>query len=414
MFCESEFKFLLKTLDKLRVRHLTLTLSDKTAKAFANDLTHLLGYSEGFDLPLKKYLNNPQTKTIYKLTDSFKLNYVYFLYGQAEKPVLVVIGPFLNETQSAGQLLELGEKLSVSPTNQREMEQFFSQLPVLLVSNPVFLMIDTFLETVWQTQDFAVVDVNREYRFPVSPITETVKGENGEDIMLSMKNMEKRYDYENQLIQAVSRGHIHEEARLLSSFSAENFEPRSADPLRNMKNYAIIMNTLLRKAAEKGGVHPVYLDSVSSAFAKRIEQLISVSRCYPLMREMFLSYCRLVRKHSIKNYTPLVQKAVLIIESDLSADLSPKNIAENLKISLGYLCSVFKKETGKTVCEYVREKRVNHAIHLLNTTQLQIQTVSWHCGIMDVQYFSKIFKKQTGKTPKEYRETLRRLNHSSF
>ena len=191
MFCESEFKFLLKTLDKLRIRHLMLSLSDKTYKAFSNDLTKILGYGEGFDLPLKKYLNNPQTKTVYKLTDSFKLNYVYFLYEQVEKSVLVVIGPFLNEVQSSRQLLELGEKISILPANQREMEDFFSQIPVLNVSNPVFLMLDTFWETLWQTQDFAVVDINLEYRFPVSPITETVKGENSEDIMLSMKNMEK-------------------------------------------------------------------------------------------------------------------------------------------------------------------------------------------------------------------------------
>ena len=66
----------------------------------------------------------------------------------------------------------------------------------------------------------------------------------------------------------------------------------------------------------------------------------------------------------------------------------------------------FKKETGKTVSEYIRDKRIEHAKYLLNTTHLQIQTIALHCGIMDVQYFSKIFKKQLGKTPKEYREAL--------
>ena len=35
------------------------------------------------------------------------------------------------------------------------------------------------------------------------------------------------------------------------------------------------MNTLLRKAAESGGVHPLYIDRISSDFAKRIESLVS-------------------------------------------------------------------------------------------------------------------------------------------
>jgi YesN/AraC family two-component response regulator len=60
-----------------------------------------------------------------------------------------------------------------------------------------------------------------------------------------------------------------------------------------------------------------------------------------------------------------------------------------------------------TVSEYIREKRINYAEHLLLTTHLQIQTVALHCGIMDVQYFSKIFKKQTGKTPKEFRNSAK-------
>lgn len=76
-------------------------------------------------------------------------------------------------------------------------------------------------------------------------------------------------------------------------------------------------------------------------------------------------------------------------------------------MSAGYLSTVFSKETGKTVTEYIREKRMKHAAFLLSTTHLQIQTVALHCGIMDVQYFSKTFKKFMGKTPKEYRESTK-------
>ena len=168
------------------------------------------------------------------------------------------------------------------------------------------------------------------------------------------------------------------------------------------------MNTLLRKAAEKGGVHPIYLDKISSEFAVKIEQSSSLAESYPLMKDMFRSYCRLVRKHSMKKYMPIVQKTILIIDTDLSADLSLSALAEQQNVSLGYLSTVFKKDTGKTISEYIREKRIQHAIYLLSTTHLQVQTVALHCGIMDVQYFSKIFKKETGKTPKEYRESIRR------
>ena len=222
---------------------------------------------------------------------------------------------------------------------------------------------------------------------------------------MSMKAMEERYRFENELIRAVTLGQIHKEKLMIGVFSNELFEKRVADPLRNAKNYCIIMNTLLRKAAEEGGVHPLYIDRVSSEYAQRIEQCPATSAVGELMREMFRAYCRLVRKHSLKNLSGLVQKTVLLIDSDLAADLSLRSLAANQGVSAGYLSSLFKRETGKTVSEYIREKRMKHAAHLLSTTRLQIQTVAMHCGIMDVQYFSKQFKREVGMSPKEYRDS---------
>ena len=168
------------------------------------------------------------------------------------------------------------------------------------------------------------------------------------------------------------------------------------------------MNTLLRKAAEQGGVHPLYIDRLSSKFATKIELSADIKAIPELMREMFTSYCRLVRKHSTKQYSPVVKRTILMIDSDISAELSLRTLAQKQGITSGYLATVFKKETKKTVSEYIRERRINHALHLLNTTNLQIQTIAMHCGIMDVQYFSKVFKRQIGKTPKEYRDAIRR------
>ena len=154
-------------------------------------------------------------------------------------------------------------------------------------------------------------------------------------------------------------------------------------------------------------MHPIHIDRTSSRFASKIEATVELKSVPVLMREMFVEYCRLVRRHATDAYSPVVKRAVLLIDADSSAELSLSTLAKKLDVSTGYLATVFKKETGKTVSEYVRDRRIRHAIYLLTTTNLQIQTVAMHCGIMDVQYFSKLFKRQTGKTPKEYRDGLR-------
>ena len=112
-----------------------------------------------------------------------------------------------------------------------------------------------------------------------------------------------------------------------------------------------------------------------------------------------------LKKHSMKNYSSLVQKVITLVDFDITADLSLSRQAEILNVNASYLSTLFKKETGTTLTEYVAKKRVEQAAFLLTSTNLQIQTISQNCGIYDVNYFTKLFKKYTGKTPKEYRES---------
>lgn len=345
--------------------------------------------------------------TMYRYTDEFHLHYIYLSISEEAEGKVMSVGPYLTEDITTQQVLELGERAGIPPKLQSFFEGLFASLPVMPEGSPVFVMLDAFCEQLWQSPSFAIYNIDLPDGVSLPAIAEPISGDNFDDTALNIRTMEMRYQFENELMQAVSLGQLHKEKMLTVSFSEKMFEKRVADPLRNTKNYCIIMNTLLRKAAEKGGVHPVYIDRISSRFALKIEQLKSLQQTTPLMQEMFRGYCRLVRQHSIQSYSPAVQKTVLLIENDLAADLSLTALARQQNLSTAYLSTLFKKETGKTVSEYIREKRMQHAAHLLISTHLQVQTVALYCGILDVQYFSKVFKKQMGMTPKEYREAAR-------
>ncbi|MBQ9993967.1 MAG: helix-turn-helix transcriptional regulator [Clostridia bacterium] len=407
MLYENELGFLCDTFKKCRVRASVVAPGDSISRVVDTNLNLLLGAAVYEESSIHKITGNLAPCTMYKSTDPLGLCYIYLLLPTAGVTSILFVGPYLPAQLNTRQMLELGEKYGIPPKSQRFFEEYFYTIPVLPPGSQLFVMLDTFCERIWDSPVFSVVDVSREHQFPASPINEPTRSESFDDMLAGMKAMEKRYDFENEMMQAVSLGQIHAETQLFSFLPDQHFEQRTADPLRNAKNYCVIMNTLLRKAAENGGVHPVYLDSVSSAFAVRIEQLPTLTEVSPLMTEIFRSYCRLVRKHSMKDFPLVVQKTILFIDSNLSADLSLKALADSQNLSPSYLSTVFKKETGKTISEYIRDKRIRHAIHLLSTTHLQIQTVALHCGIMDVQYFSKLFKKHTGKTPKEYRRSVK-------
>ena len=125
-----------------------------------------------------------------------------------------------------------------------------------------------------------------------------------------------------------------------------------------------------------------------------------------MMKEMVRKYCLLVKNHSMKGYSLLIRKVLTQIDYDLTADLGLKNLAAQLNVNPSYLSTLFKKETGSTLTEYVNQKRIEHAVFLLNSSNLQIQMIAQYSGIPDVNYFTKTFKKIIGITPKEYRDHI--------
>lgn len=400
MFYETELFFARQLLKKHHIPSQVVEPSRSTL----GDTDHIgisrfLG-ADSHKKALSALLPELKSGTVYKVRNLSFLNYIYLLLPDSEDQLLI-IGPYSLVDITPEMVLELGEKMKLEPAAIKQLEFTLSQVTVISSDGPLNTIIDTLCEFMWGEGNYKIESSSaatpeRLFGF---------KGEGApEDTVLKMKLMEQRYFYENELMDAVTHGKTHKAEMLLSGFSQITFDRRLTDQLRNTKNYAIIMNTLLRKAAQNGGVHPIYIDALSSEYAKKIEQLPSVSAATTFMREMFFGYCTLVKRKAIGHYSPLVQKAVACIDGDLTADLSLKRLSDMNKVSESYFSTLFKKETGKTLTDYVTEKRMEKAKALLRTTNLQVQTVAQHCGIFDVHYFSKMFKAKTGMSPKEYRQ----------
>ena len=395
----SEVKFCQTVLDKCRIKNQVLSANNFNDLSITNCTQEFLGISID-RTKTTSIFTKIKDKTLYRYTDEFYLSYLFF--NVARTATVMIIGPFLSDEITEAKLLEVGEKIKLLPHQQGHLAEIYSSLPTISVSDAIFNLIISLCEKVFSSKKVNVVNLNAPPS--VAPITTSLKDDDYDEFKISAIAMENRYKFENALIRAVTNGQTDIDLNAFNTINSSIFEKRTNDTLRNAKNYDIIMNTLLRKAAENGGVHPLYIDRLSSQFAHKIEQLESMKDNSALMVEMFQEYCRLVRDHSLKSYSPIVQSVILLIDSDLSADLSTQTLAKAQSVSLGYLSAVFRKETGKTLSQFVREKRINYAKHLLITTSLQVQTIALHCGIMDSQYFTKIFRSETGVTPKEFRQ----------
>ncbi len=401
MFYQNELLFLQKMLDKC---HLTNQVIDPKAPIdrYVSASMQKLMDTKKVGGTFYSMVPDFQPATVYRLLDVFLCRYIFLDLPSGEAPSVLLIGPYLNNSVTHQQILEQAERVGLPPSAIHELELLYSAVPVVREEHHLFAMIHTFAEHIYGGEEkFENVDLQFNHSGAILP--DIIHSKHSEADELDAEMMEKRYKFENELINAVSQGNAHKAELMMSGFSNLVFESRTSDQLRNLKNYCIIMNTLMRKAAEKGRVHPVYLDRVSSDFARRIETIRMLGNIPDFMLEMLRAYCRLVKRHSMQKYSPLVQKAMIRIESDLTGELSLRAVAQKSNVSPGYLSGLFKKETGQPFTAYVNARRIAMAKHLLKTTHLQVQTIAQHCGILDFHYFCRLFKNLVGTTPTEYR-----------
>ncbi len=98
-----------------------------------------------------------------------------------------------------------------------------------------------------------------------------------------------------------------------------------------------------------------------------------------------------------------IMQAIDYIGSTLGNAISTEKMAKKVSMSRSYFCTVFKKYTGTTINEMIREMRMDHAEKQLSQSRLPIPEIAQQVGYEDANYFTKLFYECKGVTPSEFR-----------
>ena len=61
------------------------------------------------------------------------------------------------------------------------------------------------------------------------------------------------------------------------------------------------------------------------------------------------------------------------------------------------------KATGRTIPQFIRERRISEARSLLIESSLLLKEIAQRCGYANAAHFSRDFRKATGLAPQEFR-----------
>ncbi|MGI6699294.1 MAG: response regulator [Christensenellales bacterium] len=106
--------------------------------------------------------------------------------------------------------------------------------------------------------------------------------------------------------------------------------------------------------------------------------------------------------HMPQHYRREVKLAIDYIKEHYSEDVTLSQVAKQVAMSESRLSSVFKKETGKGLINYLEEYRIAQAARLLTESREPMFLIAQRVGYANVNYFSRVFKKVRGESPSQF------------
>lgn len=101
----------------------------------------------------------------------------------------------------------------------------------------------------------------------------------------------------------------------------------------------------------------------------------------------------------IKSSNEHVIKIYKYIANNLDKKITLDIISEKLHLSKEHISRIFKKETNKTVTEYITEQKMLYAKELILSQNMSLPAVASLLKYDDYCYFSRLFKKQFNISP---------------
>lgn len=144
-------------------------------------------------------------------------------------------------------------------------------------------------------------------------------------------------------------------------------------------------------------------ENLRHSYIARENTTANVSELHKISIENVLDIMSKIDLVTRRQYSQTVRDCLAIISNRHCRDIRLVELASAVHLSPQYLSSLFHKETGQTLSEYVAAQKLSLAQKMLEHSTKNIAEISDYLGFSDAHYFSRFFKAQLHMTPSEYR-----------
>lgn len=187
----------------------------------------------------------------------------------------------------------------------------------------------------------------------------------------------------------------------------------SRDPVTNLKYHFVVTTAFVTRLCVESGMELEQAFRLSDFYILKLDNLHTIQAVADLHDRMVLDFTGKMRflARNIGASKP-VTTCIDYIYAHIKERITIEDLADDTGLSASYLSRLFKKETGVSVSDYVREKKIEKAQHLLKFCDYSLVEIANYLSFSSQSHFIQMFKDFTGMTPKKYRDLYSSSNWS--
>ena len=323
-------------------------------------------------------------------------------YYLSDSDYLIVVGPVLTEPIEQGEITNMSRNGVIPFHSKTAMQNYYKNC--LVVSDDKLFYSSKLLENIIKNNE--VYEVGENYILDNEHKNDTYFKQKKE--YRSNSFIHTPYIIEQEISKTISNGDTENAKLILKEMNATPHAKLASTTLRSLKNSMICSCAFITRAAIAGGVNPNDAFTLSDTYINEIEELQTNRELESFETKMIEGFTEKVKNIKSQTYSNTVLNTIYYIENHLCEDIKIEQIAKAVYLNPSYLSTVFHKETGVTLNEWIKRKRIEEAAYFVLNSDESIADIAFFYRFCSQSYFVNCFKKIIGVTPGEYRKRKNR------
>ncbi len=173
---------------------------------------------------------------------------------------------------------------------------------------------------------------------------------------------------------------------------------------RTRSTYLVVSAiALFSRTAIEAGVKPDDAFDLSDGLLWLLSQSKTSHEIYHLYQIAAVSFAKKVHQLTDQKNSYQLRRALNYISNRIYQKITLEEVASHLNLSSNYLCTLFSREMGISIHNYIQREKTAIACNLLMHTDRPLSDIATYLGFQTQSNFSKVFRKWQGMTPTEYR-----------